>query len=818
MNNFNQRKYYKIFSGSNQTGGYDKIHLGYESETAEIILKKDKTTSFHVPFFSSIKDLIPEQIIGDGAVPGPIPAMADRIFQKQSGYGQTTPWGSTTGPADGKWLCSWLYSLSGETPQWLDRYYNPGRITYDEAFKGEITLEGYKKNDPVFIDTPSSMKIEPGVYYQYFHNGEKTAQEIVNTFAGNDSSHLRLDLDTWTSIPPDKSIYNNQVFINNFKDAWSIDLKEPDVIDRNALNFKNNNFIDARVTYSDNYNLSNEFTINFWIQEDNWDNATSTQLVGNFNYGGYGIFYNNLKNYPFFVIPETFYGHLFFFNQEGNNYLDKSTQPVITDIDTPLLSGSSSPIKVAINGEEELVVIDTGVLNSVYKVNHLGDILAIPRASNGTPLVIIGDLKDLFIDKNNGCYVITTTSTYYFDKNLTLVSLSADKPYIDNKKFAYNVDGILQEEICLDFKCDNLNNKWVINLQGDLFFNNQQITNITGCTSLAIDPVNNIWVLYDKNKIVKYNAETLLPTAIYEVGLNANNGVRNLSFVSSYDRNTNTQTWYALAYYSDDQILYQLTLNGEIKQLTFIPDKVNIEQSPPAQQDKGLLKFSATGDFTGYEWKRIFNNVLYSNTPQIQFKIAAQTSIKNTPLTTFTVSVPVQYFSDNTWHLVTCTYENQTMKVYIDTRLRDQLTLPGTYNLSYVRKNDLYIGTPSGKFTNLNIELNSKALIFNGYIDNIKIYDYALKPENLQMFLRSRFIGQDLTWNLPTAPLQYVEGIDRFFKHKLPGSKSTFFKLKLSGLQIKDSGTRKTVEVFIKNAIQQTKPAYTELLYIEWVE
>jgi hypothetical protein len=151
------------------------------------------------------------------------------------------------------------------------------------------------------------------------------------------------------------------------------------------------------------------------------------------------------------------------------------------------------------------------------------------------------------------------------------------------------------------------------------------------------------------------------------------------------------------------------------------------------------------------------------------------------------------------------------MKVYVDTRLRDQLTLPGTYNLTYIRKNDLYIGTPSGKFTNLNIELNSKALIFNGYIDSIKIYDYALKAENLQMFLRSRFIG-------PTAPLQYVESIDRFFKHKLPGSKSTFFKLKLSGLKIKDPNTRKTVETFIKNAIQQTKPAYTELLQIEWVE
>lgn len=818
MNNFNQRNYYKIFSGSNQSGGYDKLHLGYQSETTEIAFRKDETTFFHIPFFSEIKNLIPEQIIGDGAIPGPIPAMADRIFQKQGNYGNTTPWGKTTGPADGKWLCSWLYSLSGETPQWLDRYYNPGRIQYDEALKGEISIQSYVKNDPIFVDVPSTMKLEPGVYYQYFHNGEKSAKQIINTFAGDNNNRLTLNIESWTSTPQDLSVYNNQATIQNFKNNWSVDLQEPDTVDRNVLSFKNNDFIDARVIYSDSYNSINQFTVNFWFQSSNWNNATSTQLVGNYSYGGYGVFYNNLKNYPFFVIPETFYGHLFFFNQERSAYLDKSTQPVITNNDTPQLSGSSSPIKVAINGEEDILVLDAGVINSVYKTNHLGDILAVPRQNDGTPIVINGNVKDFFLDSNNGCYVITSTTTYYFDKDLTIISLSSDRPYVENKKFAFDLNGNLQENICLDFKFDNNNNKWIINLNGDVFVNNIQLPVITNGVALAIDPDNNIWIQYDRNKIAKYNSETLEPIAVYEVGLNSDNGIRNLSFINSYDRDTDTHTWYALVYYSSDKILYQLTLDGETKQLVFIPDKVNIEQSPPSQQDKGLMKFSATGDFTGYEWKRIFNKVLYNNNPQIVFKVATQKPVRNSPLTTFSVSVPVQYFSDNTWHLVTCTYENQTMKVYIDTRLRDQLILPGTNYLTYLRKNDLYIGTPAGKFTNLNTELNSKALIFNGYIDNLKIYNYALKSQNLPIFIRERFIGQDLIWNLPTAPLQYVEGIDRFFKHKLPGSKSTFFKVKLSGLKITDPNTRKTVETFIKNAIQQTKPSYAELLVIEWVD
>ena len=213
-----------------------------------------------------------------------------------------------------------------------------------------------------------------------------------------------------------------------------------------------------------------------------------------------------------------------------------------------------------------------------------------------------------------------------------------------------------------------------------------------------------------------------------------------------------------------------------------------------------------------------FNKVIYNNNPQIQFKICAQTFNKVSPINIFTLSVPTQYLTNNTWHLITCTFNTNEMKIFINGRLRDSLKLPGNYNVKYTRKNDLYIGTPCGKITNLNYETQSKALIFNGYIDDIKIYDYAIQPEFLDMFFRERFIGQDIIWNIPTANLQYVEGIERFFKHKLPGSKSPFFKVKVSGLQITDLNIRAQIEVAIKAAIQQTKPAYTELISVEWVD
>lgn len=913
MNNFKQREYYKIFSGSNQTGGYDKLHLGYESTTTEINFKKDTYTYFHVPIFTNISSLSSGLIIGDGAIPGPIPFMADRIFKKQGGYGDTTPWGNTTDIPNGTWLCSWLYSLSGETPVWYDRYYNPGKIAYNEALQGKVETGTYIKNDTVFVDVSSSMTLEPGVYYQYFHNGEVTANSIVDTFAGNDQSRLRLSIQDWSANPVDTSIYNNQAFIKNFKPNWSLNLQEPDIVDHSVLNFNNNNFIDTRVIYNSSYNSSNEFTINFWLRNDNWNNASSTQLVSNLNYGGYCVAYNNLKYYPYFVIPETYYGHLFYFNQEIVSYLDKSTQPV-TQTNNPLLSGTSTPVQVAINSESEVIFLDAGVSNRLYKLNHLGDVLTVTKDLSGLPYTIVGEPKLLAVDGNNGCYVVTTENTYYFDKDLTfsgqvsaigydktalgrINSLSATTSIsltagtyvvptsaititsstsatgvalelqvgssgnvnnvnivnggenfypgniisIDNSVFGlsagssyvtltatstlfggqivFDVNGkFIREPLCKDIKFDTHNNKWAIKIDGNLYCNDIPIlTELTDCSNIAIDPEGNLWVLYNINNIAKINITTKNIIKIFQIGVYKDTDIKNISFIYSYDRSKNTKNWYALIYHSQEQTLYQVTLAGEIVQSTFIPNKLNVEQSPTTQQDKSLLSFSCKGDFTGYEWKRIFNKVNYNNNPQIEFKIAGQKSIKGTPFSTFNLTVPVQYFADKNWHLITCTLKGNVMSTYIDARLRDQKTISGEYTINYLRKNDLFIGTPCGKLDNLNNELNSKALIFDGYIDDVKIYDYAIKPEFLTMFVRKRFIGQDLIWNIQTSPIQYVEGIERFFMHKLPGSKSQFFKLKLSGLNITDANTRSAVETAVKLSVQKTKPAYTDIISIEWV-
>jgi hypothetical protein len=819
MSDIKQREYYKIFTGTNQEGGYDKIHLGYEAETTEINFNRDQTTFFHMPFFASSQSIAESTLIADGAVPGPIPALADRVFKKLGNYGNTTPWGTASERSDGTWLCSWLYALSSEPPVWKDRYYNPGRLAYWEALAGEANFTDYIKNEELYYDIDSTLTFEPGVLYQYFHQGESTALDVIKTFAGEDKTRLKLDIEDWSCAcpddpePVDKSIYDNKVIVSNFKNDWVVSLFDPGFLDRSSLSFNNTDFIDAKVIFNQSYNLEDEFTLSFWVYSPDWTQATSTQLVGNLRKGGYGIFYNNLYYNPYFVIPENTYGHLFYCNQESVVYTDKNTQSI--------LGVPSSPVSNNINSNAEVISVDA-LSGRVIKYNHIGDVLTFSKDLSGNGLNVNGVPKLSILDGYDNLTVITTLSTYTFNKDLLLTSFN-NIPYGYKEQVAYDQSGVLIRELsCLDVKFDNYNQKWVIKDDGNLYCNNVLLTSVptngTG-SNIAVDPNNDIWFLANYNKIYKINTIDKNLKDTYEVGvLTDQPDEKNISFIKAYSRSSNSFTWYSVLYHDFEKTLYFVTLDGKVFNDIFLPQNLNTLDPATQNQNVDALTFTGKGDFTGYEQKRIFNKILYNNNPQLQLKVAVKSPNRSLPNTTYTLSVPAQYLADKAWHLVTGTFKNHTLKLFVDNYLRDSIKLSGNLDLNYEFKNDLFIGSPCGKTDNLNKEINSTSVIWNGYIDTVRVYDYAVEAKFILFFVREKILATDITWNIPTAALQYVEVIERFFKHKMPGSKSVFFKIKLSGTSITDTALRKRIEEDIKVAVLQLKPAYAELLKVEWME
>jgi hypothetical protein len=821
MSDLLQRDYYKIFTGTNQEDGYDNIHLGYESLVSEIALAKDKTTFFHIPFFAAPQNLFDSDLIANGATPGPIPAMADRIMKKQTQYGKNTNWGTSTPSRvqDGSWLCSWLYAVSSEAPKWLDRYYNPGRIAYEEALKGEALPTDYIKSDLGFYDVPTSLILEPEVYYQYYHVGEKSVQQIIDSFSGQAKRNLRFAIDTWSVQPEDTSIYKNKFLIDNLKSNHikmsnnSLYSKQP------VLDFHNTDFIYCGAIYNDSYNLSNEFTISLWVHNKDWQNATSTQLAGNLYNTGYGIFYNNLKSSPFFVIPENTYGSFFYGNQDGNIY----NNSIIKNNFSVPLSGSA-----AINLNSEVIIFDT-ITNCVYKFDHIGNLLAISTNASNTIQQLQGEPKLLALSGDNSVCVVTTSGLHIFNQDLQLRSVN-NTPYNSfacGEQMAFDYYGTLvREPSCYDIKFDGFNAKWTIGPDKKVYSKATPTSNTLllaslsslSATNLAIDPENFLWVLGTNGSINKINVVSREVVNSFTVGPTTEpTNIKNISFINSYNRQTNTFTWMAVLYQNLDQTLYHLTLDGQIIKAINLPTRYDYTSFGIENFDKGKLAFTSPGDFTGYECRRIFNRAFYNFRPQIQFKIGTKRDIRNTYASTFMVSVPANEFLDDSWHFITCTYKNDEMQVYIDGVLAGKYKTPNNYRAIYENKNNFYFGTPSGKIQNLNYELNTKNIIWNGSIGDIKIYDYAIEPKYLQFLTNQYTDYSDLVWNIPTTNLQYVEKIERFFKHRVPGIKSTFFNLIITGSQITDKNTQRIIEQQIFETVQRYKPVNTDLLTIQWI-
>ena len=822
MSEIIQRDYYKIFTGTNQEGGYDKIHLGYDSNTSEIILKAGETTFFHIPFYAELITIQDSTLIEDGATPGPIPALADRVYKKQAGYSNVTPWGSTSDPRDGTWLCSWLYALSSEPPIWLDRYYNPGRLAYAEALEGRASFEDYYNHDPIYYDVPSALTFEGTCYYQYHHQGQNDIKTAIKTFAGEKQDRLKLDIDDWSPVnsnPEDKSIYKNKVKIDNFKNDWIVNLIDPGYQDRNSLSFNHTDFVNCRVLYNSSYNVKDEFTLSFWVNHDNWKEATSTQLMGNLSRGGYGVFYNNLHRNPFFVVPENTYGHIFYVNQEGVVYLDENVQFT--------LGVPTNPVSICINSSSMEVIVLDGTNRRLVKYNHSGDVLATNKTNLGNNFLIDGELKRAILDGDDNCTVVSTSGTFVFDKNLILLSEDRESVFQNDEQLAYDIDGnLVRESNCFDLKFDHLNQKWLIKNNGNVYCNNVLLSSLPSNsslsginTNLAVDPENKIWVLAGSDKIYKIDPKTKNVIDTYQVGISTGSSdKKNIGFVKNYNRKTNKHTWYAIIYHNFEKMLYYVTLDGNIYKTINLPEKLNIYEPATASQNTNLLTFTGSGDFTGYEQKRIFNKVKFDNNPQLEFKVFTEFTNNSLPNSSYTLSIPTQYFINKTWYLVTAIFKNRTMSLYVNNYLRDEIDIPDNVDLNFDYKSDLYLGCPNGKVDNLNKEINSQSVIWNGYLDSIKIYDYAMDPDFILYLVREKLKPLDIIWNIPSASMPYIEVIDRFFKHKLPGAKSQFFNLRITGSHITDPNTRTLIENDIRESIEKIKPLYTDLLRIEWID
>ena len=833
------RDYNKLYVNTNRSEGSEKILLGYQNDARDTFLKKDVETYFHIPSYTKPISLLESSLITDGATGGPFPAASDRILKDRRNYGNVTASGNPSDVADGTWFCSWLYKDELGNMRWMDRFYNPGTLVYSIASQQLSEGPRYVKNNPIFRDVPSKMVFDPGVLYKYFHMGEKTAQQLVTTFGGVSGERILMNLDNWNgdNKPVDSSSYDLSVMVvtNASNTELYPTMESPERVTKPVISFDNNKDTAVSVDFLNSFNLTEEFTVAFWAQSESWHESQTTQLVGNYSAkGGYGLFLQNLSSYPFFVIPETGYGHLLYVNEEPNGFLDKSAQLTY--------SVSATPEFIAIDMDSNLIVANNDGTSNITKYNNTGKVIATTLLNNPS-FVYQTDEKpiQLICGANDEVNVITNKNIYTFDTYLMLrqtvprtsttttvatyqyniISGSSELLLIDDM---YDVKYIEQQQWSLSATDGNLYRKSVGSTTSQLF-----AEFLGKATKLAIDPLNRIWVMHDNNAISIFDSKQqpfTAPLATVYTGKNFSHDAKNINFMCVYNRTTQSREWRAVIYYSDkidgdrDLNVYVLDIDGNLLETLTFNSLFNSTTVKLLNENTELFEFFGKGDFTGYEHKRVFGSLSpYKNQTQLVLRTSLKDKTKpDLTYKQFKVLTSINDWDKNSWQHITLTLKNRVFTVYVNGQ--NVLTQPygGEYELSYELKPPFYIGTPVGSQSGFNKEIGYCSSIFNGLFEDIKMYNYALIPNTSELFVRASTYAQDIYWSLPIPSIQYVEKVERMFKHKFPGAKAPFYSIKISGSYITDPQTRSIIEEQIREIVSKLQPAYVDLLEVYWVD
>jgi hypothetical protein len=802
----------------------EKLLLGYQSNVTEIYLKKDYETYFHVPAYSSSILLTSSSLIEDGAIGGPFPAASDRIFQSRKNYGNVTNNGSMlSSVANGMWFCSWLYRAPDGTQQWMDRFYDPGSYSSSIAIGG-LLYPTYTVNNPVFEDVPSTLTLDPGVLYKYAHVGEQTATELVETFNGNDEQYLIFNLTNWGVSAADVSQNKRSVVVNSvaLNSELYPEVNDPQRVDEKLISFNHNHDAECYVSWNDDLTVEDEFSLSFWVRSDDWKGSPSTQLAGNFSSkGGFGVFLDSLSSFPLFVIPETNYGHVLVVNEDGVGIAD--TLVIFNPLEPP-----KKPKFVCVDTNSDIIVCTDDITGIIYKMNHLGVVLQSTKKNDfgftGTELPL-----GLFCSRNNDIWVVTTERVYVFDTNLILKSTTI-RNTSSTEVFAFSSDsgidqfGLVFDNNSLDLKFDE-QTKWSINKDDFNLYRNDELFYgfDTPATNLQIDPQGRIWVLHGNNDVSilepEFADETEKLIAKVDVGTNQTHQTKHITFLQTYSRTTQTFEWIALIQYADEAVLYMVDMSGALYKTINLNNLYRNQILKELEQDPTYFEYLGKGDFTGYDQRRVFKTLSpIQNKQQLVFKASLRdfTQTAN-DYSIFTCQCSADGWDDKSWQNVVVTYQNKQFKMFVNGSLKASLIHTGRYGLSFEQQPSWFFGIPVGYKNGFNKEIGHPSLIFNGYLQSIKFYNRCLTENELLLLLRSNIVAEDIYWPLPTPTMQYLEKIERVFKHKLPGSKSPFYRIKLANFSVEDPIIRNLIEEEIKKIVLEMNPGYVDFVEVQWL-
>jgi hypothetical protein len=481
-NNKINRIYNKIYSGTNQSKGLEKIHLGYQTSAIKIEFQPNQLTPF---YFSPTSDSLPlssSGLIEDGAIAGEFPYTSDRLFTSIKSNFKELQEISTfnTTNSNNRYLCSWL-SNKNDKKTWYDRYYNSAYYTVEQALTSSNLLYNDKDpNLPYLYDIPSETFLTPGSLYEYYHVGKNDSINFLNdldvSYKNEKLTHSNvLSITNWLSSPIiDDSTYKNDGLAfeqnySNFKgDYWHLD-------------GSNHAVFPAKSSLLQNDKLS----VSLWINVEDWSNINGYQIFGNYYDSGFGLICDSRSFAPLITLANSSTGKIYSFNYRFGQ---------VSTVQAP--SG--------VNVINRMSDLSYWLFDTADKIGYRYSVD--DKFLFSVKLDSVSQIDQIEFDGNENIYVYDNNSKTYvvLDKNGDFVR-SGNIPKNSNRleiDLNNNIIPIFGNASVID----NLNNIW--ETIGTNLYKNREVYAIVGNTSQIIcDNSNNIWLLGTDDSFTKINAD-----------------------------------------------------------------------------------------------------------------------------------------------------------------------------------------------------------------------------------------------------------------------------------------------------------------------
>jgi hypothetical protein len=802
-----RRNYEKLYTGTNQTNGYNNIFLGYQADTQQFTFKVDQENYFYYPALSNRTPLNNAGLIEDGAIAGELPYTSDRISVYKQNYNEIIP--GSPQPAsitkfDRTWLCSWLSGTNFGKKVWMDRYYNAAYYTIDQALTATAYVYNQKldPSKPYTFDTPSKIILEPGVLYKYDRTGKNNSKNFLQYLdqeTNLSNGGKLLSITRWLSSPilDDSNYHNNGLAYftspENYKNDYFI------------LDGSNHVVFPAKKDLLQNSRI----TVSMWINTKDWSNIYGQQVFGNYFKSGFGLINESSLTTPVLTIVNSASGLIY-----NVNYKLKK----IAELQTPfpyVSGGNISFIQRLPN--YNFWIFDSNTRKGIL-YSEINSIIGNLNASS-----YISSFDQIEIDQNENIYIYDNTNKRYaiFDVNGKYISTTTVPAGINRIELDQDSNVVLAHG--KSSTIDNSGNLWEV-IGSNLYLNKTVVANVGFTQQITCDSTGNIWILHQQDRVSKLNTITGLFEFSLRIGefsslppnpCTTQDVFRYINFVKvPVDNNTVCKE----DVYYEDRIIIVDNRENQIYILNTYGTLLSKLDLRGLGSDPTIpLDFYAKGDFTGYQYIRKYGSL----NKNLSWKLKiAEPNGKNYQLLSLQYSVSSL---PEGWHHFVLTFDsfNGVARYYVDTiKVNEVSFTPQKYQIYYDYRSSLFLGAASVRSTTLNdiigIEDSYK---FIGKIAELRMYAKSLTQNEIeQLYFSSNFSDgiKDLTWNMNVGRRSFIEEISHWYQMQLPGSKSKYFNINIHNLNINDN-VKVVIEDAIKTNIKKIAPAYTSLYKVNWL-